>query len=175
MGFEAFHGRIASSALRRVAVDWYHPCGDKRIPAWRDLDPTTMPAQLSIVWAWKYDHDVDSFTCRLAGEEINTLLGRNLRGVPMADPNTGSDYEAIFRRSKRIVSDACLMHSYGKIFAEIGRVGCGERIALPLSENGTRADGIFGATVYHLPGPSTSCNCLAESVCRQTTEFFPVD
>ncbi len=173
--FESFLGSIVSDALRKVALQWRSACGRKRMPAWRGIDPAAMPAQLSVIWSWKYDRDTDSFTGRLSGEDINALLGRSLRRAAMKDVFACGTYDLVFARYKRIVSEPSFMRGHGKIFAGVGRIGCGERIGLPLSEDGCRSDGIIGATAYQIIPMTELCRCSAEGFCGPFVEFSPLD
>lgn len=171
-GFAAFLGCIANATLRDIALHWHSARGGKRMPAWRDIDPLALRAQLAIIWSWKYDRDRDCFIGRLAGEDINLLLGRSLRGVPMEDLYSGSAYDAVFERCKRVVSEPCFMRGYGRIFSALGRVGYGERIALPLSDSGRASgDGIIGATAYH-PAQSDG---PPEGARGESIAFFAID
>jgi hypothetical protein len=174
-GFDAFFDSIWSAALRAVALQWRNARGCKRMPAWKDIDPAAMPAQLPIIWSWKYERDADAFTGRLAGEDIIALIGRNLRGASMKNVFAQGTYDSVFARCKRIVAEPSFIHSHGKIFTSVGRIGCGERIGLPLSEDGRNGDGIIGATAYQIMPISASCRCAAEGFCGEAIEFFPVD
>ncbi len=45
--------------------------------------------------------------------------------------------------------EPCFCHGKGLVFIHAGRYGHGERVVLPLAEDGEHGDGIFGATIYH--------------------------
>jgi len=93
----------------------------------------------------------------------------------MKDVFLPGTYDLVFARYKRIVSEPSFMHGHGKIFTGINRIGCGEEIGLPLSEDGSRADGIIGATAHEIIPTAASCHCAAESFCKEEVEFFPLD
>jgi hypothetical protein len=62
------------------------------------------------------------------------------------------DYETIYRRHKRVVSEPACAHGQGQVFAHAKRFGLGERIIMPLAEDGRHCDGLFGATIYRIDG-----------------------
>ncbi|MDB5360827.1 MAG: hypothetical protein JWO51_2124 [Rhodospirillales bacterium] len=148
MSFARFCADLASERLRTVAAHWSAAKGDRRMPAWGNIDPVMLGSQLPIVWSWRYDAASDRFVGRLAGEEINQVLGRSLRGAPMEAVFIGSQYERLFEKYKRIVSGPSVMRQRGCVFRLAGRLGFGEKILLPLSADGVRVDGVFGAAAY---------------------------
>ena len=150
MSFTELLVAINEPALRSFALHWDAAHGAKRMPSWRDIDPAAIAPYLPIVWSWKYDRQTDSFTGRLAGEEIVAAFGRNPRGVPMADFFADWQYDLIFARHRRVVTEPAFAHGSGPVFIHADRHGVGERIILPLSADGERGDGILGATVYHV-------------------------
>ena len=148
MSFVDFLASIHHPRLRDIAEHWGRVRGDRIMPAWSDVDPTVLRRNLTIVWAWKYDRATDQFVGRLAGEEINDAFGRSLRGADMREFFKDFDYDAIFARHKRVVAEPCCAHGIGQVFSHAHRVGFGERIIMPLAEDGVHGDGLFGATLY---------------------------
>lgn len=63
---------------------------------------------MPVICSWKYDRAEDSFTGRLAGENINAIFGKSLRGARMEDFFKDWNYPAIFLRHKRVVCDPCI-------------------------------------------------------------------
>lgn len=172
MSFENFLAAIDEPGLRTVALHWNAARGTRRMPAWRDIDPIAIAHQLPIVWSWKYDREHDSFTGRLAGEEIYAAFGKSLRGVDMKSFFAGMDYELIFARHKRVVTEPAFALGRGPVFIHARRHGLGQRIIMPLASDGRLADGILGATVYHFAGEPAAGQAwpAAESV-----DYFPLD
>ena len=153
MGFRDFLASVEDPRLRAVAQHWDQARGARLMPAWGEIDPTAMAHCLPIVWAWKYDRASDRFTGRLAGEDIQAAFGgKSLRGAKMEEFFKDFDYPNIFARHRRVVTEPCFAHGKGRVFAHAHRVGVGERIIMPLSEDGQHGDGLLGATVYD-PGP----------------------
>ena len=119
------------------------------MPAFSDIDPAAIGPQLPIIWSWKYDRETDLFTGRLAGDEIDAIFGKTMRGADMREFFKDSNYEAIFTRNRRVATEPCLCHCKGLVLIHFGRHGYGERVVLPLAADGEHGDGVFGATVYH--------------------------
>lgn len=148
MSFSDFLDAIQSPQLRNIAAHWNAARGAKRLPGWQDLDPSAIAPYLDVVWSWKYDHVTDTFIGRLAGGVIIEALGQNLKGKRMQDFFVGSRYEKIFARDRRVVIEPAFVRESGHVFLHANRYGLGERIIMPLGADGTRGDGIFGATIY---------------------------
>jgi len=172
MSFRDFLASIGHPRLREIAEHWDRARGGKLMPAWGDLDATELRRNLAIVWAWKYDRASDRFTGRLAGEEINDAFGKSLRGADMAEFFKEFDYPGIFARHRRVVTEPCCAHGTGRVFAHARRVGLGERIIMPLAEDGVHGDGIFGATLYD-PRPR-EWEEGAVPVVGETVTFYPL-
>lgn len=149
MSLDVFLSKVASPALRDVARHWAMARGENPMPAWRDIDPAAIAPHLPIVWSWKYDRSREDFIGRLAGEDINTAFGRGLRGVSMREFFVDHNYRLMFERNRRVITEPCVMRGHGNVFIHTGGQGYGERIIMPLAEDGRRGDGVFGATVYN--------------------------
>lgn len=175
MSFAQFCAGLASERLRAVAAHWSAAKGDRRMPAWRDIDPVALGSQLPFVWSWRYDAASDRFVGRLAGEEINQFLGRSLRGAPMEAVFIGSQYERVFEQFMRVVSGPSVMRQRGCVFHHAGRFGFGERMLLPLSADGVRVDGVFGATAYRPWSNASAEPALDAEDIAEEPVFQPLD
>ena len=150
VSFTDFLAAIQSPRLRRIALLWKAARGARRMPGWSNIDPVAIGHDLSIVWSWKYDEDSDSFTGRLAGEDIVEAFGENLRGKRMEDFFAERQFPLIFARHKRIVTEPAFARGSGPVFIHAKRYGQGERVIMPLAADGVHADGLFGATIYDM-------------------------
>jgi hypothetical protein len=148
MSFADFTARIVSHDLRRVALHWNEARGNRRMPAWRDLRPAAIAPQLPLVWSYRYDAARDDFVGRLAGDVIARIFGQGFRGVRMSALQPKIDVSFLMTRSRRVIGGPALLRTDGDVFHQPDRHGYGERIIMPLSDGGGRADGIFGATCY---------------------------
>jgi hypothetical protein len=175
MSFEAFFNSIRSEALQVLAREWARARGDRRMPAFRDIDPVGIGRHLRYVWAWKYDRAADGFLGRLAGEEIDRAFGMSLRGMQMTAFYAPEVYAVVFPRHRRVVTEPSFFHGTGMIFARMGYTMAGERIGLPLSEDGTIGDGIIGGTFYTaLPTPNQDLP-LGPDFVPERFAFHPLD
>jgi hypothetical protein len=139
---------LETPCLHDLLRHWRAVRGDRLMPGWSDIDPAQIKPLLPILWSWTYDRASDSFTGRIAGEEINTIFKKSLRHMPMAEFFKDWDYPTIFQRHKRVVDVPCIAIGSGLVFSHAGRQAFGERLILPLASDGVHADGIIGATVY---------------------------
>lgn len=172
MSFADFFARIESPALRQVAAHWRDTRGQRPMPGWKQIDPTAIAQHLPIIWAWRYDRAADRFVGRLAGDAITMAFGRRMRGAPLHEFFAGRDPDEIARRYRRIVDEPALMYCDGQVFKHAGRVGVGERIGLPLADDGERTDGILGATTYTLPNGLYRAGPSGERFTQQRYVFF---
>jgi hypothetical protein len=153
-GTAAIHDTLKSPPLREVLQHWQEVRGDRRMPAWKDIDPTILRRNLPILWSWRYDRRRDKFTGRLAGEAIIHLLGKTPRHMEMVTFFGTEDYDRVFARFKRVIDGPTAMIINGPVYGYGGRCGIGERLALPLASDGETPDEVWGATCYELL-PST--------------------
>lgn len=174
MSFQDFLAAVDSAKLRAVLLHWESVRHGKRMPAWRDIDPTAIGRHLSIVWSWRYDRDADRFTGRLAGDDIIDAFGKNPRGRLMEEFFAPDHYGMIFARHKRVVTEPAFAHGTGPVFIHAARSGQGERIIMPLADDGMTGDGIFGATVYDIEGGRTR-EATAQGLVAEKVDFFPID
>ena len=148
MSFAEFEQVIKAPALRKVAQHWNEVRASKAIPDWNDIRPACIAAQLSIIWAYRYDRSNDVLIGRLAGDQIEKVFGMTFRGTPMEVLYPSREFPRMFNCFRRVVCEPALYIEDGKVFEAIDHYGFGERIAMPLSSDGKQGDGIIGATVY---------------------------
>lgn len=172
MSFGDFLSTIESDRLRAVADIWRKARAARRMPAWRDIDPLALGKNLPIIWSWKYDRAADRFTGRLSGEDITQAFGKSLRGQKHEEFFPKDEQPRVFQLHRRVVTEPAFARGAGRVFSHVGRVGIGERIILPLADDGANGDGIIGATVYQLfDGPDP----LAPADRELRLSFYPLD
>lgn len=148
MSFQAFEAWIKAPALKQVAAHWNDVRLDRLMPSWSDLKPSCIAAHLSNVWSFRYDAESDIFLGRLVGDRIARHIGKSFHGLPLDEaypPEARAWAKAVF---KRVVAEPALYGHLGIIFKQMGQLGGGERIVLPLASDGLHADGILGATIF---------------------------
>jgi hypothetical protein len=175
MSFEAFLQAVASPDLRAIAEHWHAARAGRRMPAWGDIDPVAIGRRLRLVWAWKYERETDSFLGRLAGEEIDRAFGKSQRGMKMAEFFAPEAYQEFLPWHLRVIDEPAFLHGAGKVYSRVDRNFSGERIMLPLAEDGERGDGILGATVYEPAAPAPVRDLCAADFEKETIAFYALD
>jgi len=147
MIYTDFARAIASPALKDVAIHWNAVRQGRRMPRWTDVIPSRIAAHLSLVWSFKYDAAKDAFTGRLVGERIARHIGKEFRGLSLTEAYPAEALPWVRVLFSRVVREPALYAHTGSLFRQMGREHPGERILLPLSEDGVAADGVLGATI----------------------------
>jgi hypothetical protein len=173
--FQSFLASIESPDLRAVAEHWQAARKGRRMPAWRDIDPVALGPRLRHVWAWKYDRHTELFTGRLAGEAIDAIFGKSLRGANMDSFYGPELYAKVYPKHRRVAIEPSFMRGTGFVFISIGRSVIGERIVMPLAEDGLNGDSIFGATVYRALEDVDLERNAGLDFSGETARFFPLD
>jgi hypothetical protein len=159
--------------LRDIARFWSDARKGRRFPAWRDIDPVALAPHLPILWAWRWDAELDTFIGRLAGEAILDAMGTGFRGARIEEYFAGRNAEVFMARYRRVIEGPAMMCNQGFVFSLVGGVGLGERVALPIAEDGEHPDGVFGATIYRTSGQRLARARVTLSNERETALFFP--
>jgi hypothetical protein len=161
---------IVSPSLREILLYWDSLRRDLTLPGWRDIDPLDLRRHLPILWAWKYDRAGDLFTGRLAGESITAVFGESLRNRSLEDFFKNRGYEDIKEQFHRVVDELAIYVGRGAVFDYAGHYGSGERIIMPLADDGTHPDGLIGATTYAF----ASAGDPATPQSQEEIQFFPL-
>jgi hypothetical protein len=137
---------INSPKLKRVFEHWREARENRLIPAWQDIRPIKIKAELPIVWSYRYDAIQDEFLGGIAGDAIQRLLGgpiknAQFRKVHDADPH-------FFARAKQVLTRPAIFFGRGLLFRQRDRQCYGERLILPFARRNGDPGGIFGATDY---------------------------
>jgi len=151
MAFDSFLQRISSPALCAVAAHWNDARGARVMPSWDDLRPARIASYLTLVWAFRYDAETREFTGRLAGERIARGFGRSFRGLRLDELHTPQSLPLMHSEMERLLREPALYHLNGVLFRQRERAATGERIMLPLSDNGIHGDGVLGASAVSYP------------------------
>jgi len=173
IGFAAFRNTISSPALRAIADHWHEARGDRPMPSWSQIRPSSIAPYLTWIWSFRYDRDSDEFTARLAGNHITISFGKNFRGTKLEDIHQPPALGRVEVGLRRLLLTPSLYRSTGKLFRQGDYTGEGERIALPLAENGLHGDGVLGASDYG-PIPASVAGEPVE-VLQDIEEWFALD
>jgi hypothetical protein len=175
MSYERFAASIEDGSLAAVAAHWHSARKTLRMPAWRAIDPSAIKRHLPKVWAWRFDAQLGTFIGRLAGEEIIAVLGTSTHGKRIDECFPAAACALVLERYKTVIGGPSFMHSYGKVFLLAGGQGVGERIVLPLAEDGIHGDGVIGATVYRLAIKPTTLDKISIDHQNEIVDFYPLD
>lgn len=148
MGFVEFRSWIKAPGLQEVASHWDEIRGGRAMPSWSDVNPSRIAAHLSNVWSFRYDAEAGEFFGRLVGQRIARHIGKDFRGLRLAEAYPPEAIDWATRVFKRVVHEPALYGHLGIMFTQMEQPGSGERIILPLSSDGQRADGLLGATIF---------------------------
>ncbi len=142
---------VEDARLRMLVEHWLDAAGDDAMPARTAIDPAKLKPVLPIVWLCDYLPEAATLRYRLAGDEINSLYRRNLRGVEMHTIFPEGRKAAPFNRVLAVARDGVVLHARGNVYTSREISGRGERIVLPLAADGRTPDSLIGATALHWP------------------------
>jgi hypothetical protein len=80
----------------------------------------------------------------------------HFRGLKLSDINNSRDSSIAFARFHRVLATPSFFRGQGLVFQKLDRFDIGERIIMPLGDDGVSGDGIVGATLFRSnPGVPT--------------------
>jgi hypothetical protein len=147
-------GHVRDERLRRLVAYWLDRRQGRTMPARRDIDPVDIPAVLPFIWLndvvpGAAPGDELRFRCRLAGEAINAVHRRSVRGLTLEDYVPADDLPVVTEQYTAVARTPLVLHALGRVYHQTRQYIVGERIVLPLSaDGGGTADVLLGATVY---------------------------
>jgi len=154
---------IVDPTLRALYRHWLDVRGDRRMPARRAIDPMAIREALPNLFLYTFDAEKNRFYCRLAGEQINQMVGTVCSKRFLDQIFAPQVFRVVHERYRAIVTRPTLLHMHGVVKMANGLKVPGERLVLPLSDaagpdDGVTGDALVGAAVYHLslPGAPTA-------------------
>ena len=139
---------LTSSAVRSVARWWFSAYQSGHLPSRNEIDLHAIKLALPYVWLIEYLPEDDGFRYRLAGEHVNGVFGYSLRGKRLreiAEPNILDKVRAGFLH---VLNTPGIVYAVGRVYMRIGGYREGERLILPLSDDGVTGTHLFGVTDY---------------------------
>jgi hypothetical protein len=100
------------------------------------------------VWCYDYDIVDDDFIGRLAGQKITGVSNKPFKGTRLSELRPNDKYPRSLIRARRVVQEPALYRGQGLVYKTAESFGLGERIVMPLRQDGNHPAGIFGATEY---------------------------
>jgi hypothetical protein len=153
---------IVDPTLRALYRHWLHARGDRRMAARRAIDAMAIPEALPNLFVYTYDADANGgqgrFYCRLAGEQINAMVGTVCSRRFLDQIFQPQVVKVVHERYRAIVTRPTVLHMHGVVRMANGLKVPGERVVLPLGDDGVTGDALVGASVYDLgqPGQPTA-------------------
>lgn len=167
---------VASEMLRRFIAIWCAArAAPDRMPAKTAVDPVELARARLLPYAWLVERTAGrGFVYRLAGEEINTVHRRSLAGRTLDEvfePKVGA---VISRLWNRTLDEGLMIHNFGSMFAEPYSLYSGERVILPLADDGGRPAFIMGVTDYRVSQARPASPSGAEPVLQHRRFLIPI-
>lgn len=143
---DALARKMRTESLRVLLKHWRVIKGPLLMPSRHRIDATEFGIVLPSVWLCDYERETDRFRYRLTGERVAKRFGHKLSRHYL-DDNTDPDYyPRVHRYYRNVVDFPAVLYIYGRLYAETENPVHGERILLPLSEDGVTVQSIIGAT-----------------------------
>lgn len=138
--------QMRTETLRVLLRHWRNVKGPLLMPSRRQIDPVEFASTLPRVWLCDYEREHDRFHYRLTGERVAKRFGHKLSHRYL-DDNTDPDYyPRVHRYYRNVVDFPAVLYIYGRLYAETDNPIHGERILLPLSDDGHTVTNVLGAT-----------------------------
>jgi hypothetical protein len=143
---DAISGRMRTQTLQVLLHHWRTIKGPLLMPSRRQIDPVEFGSILPRIWLCDYEPESDRFRYRLTGEKVAKRFGHKL-SKHYLDDNTDPDYyPRVHRYYRNVVDLPAVLYIYGRLYAETANPIHGERLLLPLSEDGRTVQSVIGAT-----------------------------
>lgn len=137
-----------ASPVHRGFLDyWLRLRGDRAMPSFKDFDPVEVPSALSQIFVVDAMPD-GSFVYRVAGSEIEDRYNRSLKGAKLEEIMQPTGAHSILERWRRVRDIPAAFYVDTNHRASSGRSVRGERLVVPMGEDGEPARQIIGVTLY---------------------------
>lgn len=136
--------------LLRQLYDYWRGLFDGQAPPTRDrIDPLDILPVLPHTWIYLQEADSGRYRCEVAGEKIVGVINRSVVGEYLDDLVGVSGKPFLRGQYDKVLSIPAIGHVYGHVYpAETKRYGVGERVILPLRDQGGACRYVLGATLY---------------------------
>lgn len=165
--------RVDDPRLDALWRHWLAARAGRRMPSRRSIDPTAMPATLPHLFLYDFDAATGRFYCRLSGEEINLVVGINCSHRFLDEMFPPPIFAVVNDRYTHIVRTPTMAHMRGTINMANGASVPGERLILPLSDDGVVATGLIGGSIYRLPAAFTAGTWVNEPLVETRFRELP--
>jgi len=155
-------GRLRTVNTRNLLQHWRTIKGADLVPSRHRIDPSQLTQVLSSVWLCDYEREADRFRYRLTGEKVAARFGHKLSKHYLDDNTDPGYYPRVHRYYRNAIDFPAVLYIYGRLYAETDNPIHGERILLPLSDDGQTVHGLIGATAEIIPRQNTEARYLPE-------------
>jgi hypothetical protein len=137
---------VTHKVLRRLVAYWFEKRSHRIMPSRSDIDPVEIPWALAWIWLCDYQPSDRRFRYRLAGEQINAFWGYNIGGRYLDEIVPEAKLSEVNETLATASEGPTIVHDFGRIYLEGEVFATGERIILPLSDDGRKVSGLLGAS-----------------------------
>lgn len=162
--------KVGEESSRTFLRYWFDLRGDRLMPERRDIDPAAVPSLLPKMWLWDVVPERKDFRCRLAGEEICALFGRNPRGTLLGEWVPMGIVDVARPRYQRVIDEPAICLASGMSYVADNKHAWCERVITPMTDGDANPAIVFGITVWRAP------DFVPSKIEREetTATFFPL-
>lgn len=132
--------------MRHLVTYWFDKRGERVMPAVCDIEPTEIRSALAKIWLCDYRPQNGRFRYRIAGEEINDFWGFNLGGKYLDEIVPAERLAPVTKKFRMAVDSPAIVYDRTCLSLTEEITKNGERIILPLSDDGRTVNVLLGAT-----------------------------
>ena len=143
-----FRRQIQSEKLAALYDYWAGESANGRLMALRDIDPAKICKSLPNTVLLDVVANPRRFHCRFAGTAIDGKNGKFLTDTYIGDVETGGLGSEAVAVMENVVDEQSPAHLNGEFMRPDDTIDRYERIALPLSSDGTTVDAILVGIAY---------------------------
>jgi hypothetical protein len=138
-------GHVENRTLRRLIGYWFDKRGERPMPALGDIDPIEISWALGRIWLCDYLAESGRFRYRLAGENINAFWGGRIAGKHLDEIVPPDRLKAMAEKARMVRELPSIVHDRVCLSLTDEIAKNGERIVLPMSDDGVHVNALLGA------------------------------
>ena len=137
---------VRNGPLHHLLTWWVKKRSERLMPAICDVDPSEIRSMLAQIWLCDYIPESGRLRYRLAGEEINDFWGYNLAGKYLDEVVPAQRRASVTQKFRMVVDLPAITYDRTCLSLTEEIVRTGERLILPLSDDGRTVNALLGAT-----------------------------
>lgn len=139
-------------AVRRLAGYWLGRRQSRLMPGFRDIDPVEIADALPALWVIDL-HPEGGTRIRLVGDTVTRRLGFYPGGKTLAEALPARVAVQLRALATPVAVGGLIAHQAGAVLRTAVRPLSGERLVLPLADDGVHVTNLLGLTVLDGPEP----------------------